>query len=244
MKWLNIIALTAVIVINALANILPINGMTTGEVAALYPNLFVPAGLTFSIWSLIYILLSGYCLYPFISDNAKHAISISGLFAITCLLNCSWILAWHYLFIEVSVVIMLLLLAALCLIYIRLRKKLPVSKREKWLVYKPFSVYLGWITAATVANITALLVHYEFSPPSPENWTIAMIIALLLIAYLINKKYRDVAYSLVVIWALLGIIIKRTATELVFGPIVITCTIAIVIMLWITIHYRYRKSLT
>ncbi|ELR70947.1 Hypothetical protein C900_03230 [Fulvivirga imtechensis AK7] len=190
------------------------------------------------------MLLAGYCIYPFISENAKHAISVSGLFVVTCLLNCSWILAWHYLFIEGSVVVMMLLLFALCVIYVKLHKSPPDSRREKWLVYKPFSVYLGWITVATVANITALLVHYDFSPPSPQNWMIAMAIALLLIVYLINKKFGDVAYSLVIVWALLGIILKRTATELQFGPIVTTCTVAIVITLWITIHYRYRKSLT
>lgn len=244
MKWLNILGLTAVITVNALANILPINGLSTGQVAAMYPNLFTPAGITFSIWTVIYLFLAGYCIYPFISQDNKKAESISGLFLITCLLNCLWILVWHHLLIEWSLVIMILLLVTLCMIYIKIHTRQAHSKREKWLVYKPFSIYLAWISVATIANTAALLSDYGFSPPSPENWVIAMVIATQLIVYLISKRYRDIAFALVIMWALAGIIIKRTNADLIFQPVIIACILAIIFDAWVALHYRYRKTLT
>ena len=244
MKWLNILGLAAVITVNALANILPINGMSTGQVAALYPNLFTPAGITFSIWTIIYLFLTGYCIYPFISSDNKKAISLSGLFLLTCLLNCSWILVWHHLLIEWSLVIMILLLITLCMIYVKIHSRQPHSKREKWLVYKPFSIYLAWISVATIANIAALLSAYDFSPPSPQNWVIAMVIATQLLVYLISKKYRDIAFALVIIWALIGIMLKNTDAELTFQPVTIACILAIIFDAWVALHYRYRKTVT
>lgn len=244
MKWLNILGLAVVITVNALANILPLNGMTTGEVSALYPNYFVPAGITFSIWTLIYLFLAGYCVYPFFSKNADKAVSISGLFLATCVLNSTWIFAWHYRLIALSLCIMVLLLLTLCLIYIKVQDRPPRSKKEKWLVYKPFSIYLAWISVATIANATALLVAFHFSPPTPENWAIAMILATQFIVYLISKKYKDIAFALVIAWALTGIIIKRNDTGMVFDPITIAAILAIIFDVWIALHYRYRKTVT
>ena len=60
LAFINLAAFLAVIVFNTLANSLPLNGRGTGELSDIYPNLFVPAGLTFSIWGLIYILLAGF----------------------------------------------------------------------------------------------------------------------------------------------------------------------------------------
>lgn len=244
MKWLNILGLAVVITVNVLANTLPINNLTTGQVAALYPNLFTPAGITFSIWSVIYLFLAGFCVYPFVSVDNKKAMSVSGLFVMSCALNSLWIIVWHHQLIIWSVVVMVLLLLTLCLIYIKIHDRKPHSKREKWLVYKPFSIYLAWISVATIANVAALLVNYGFSPPSPENWVIAMIIATQLIVYLISKKHKDIAFSLVIIWALTGIILKRTNAELVFQPIIIACILAIIFDAWVALHYRYRKTVT
>ncbi|MBL6446819.1 hypothetical protein JMN32_10885 [Fulvivirga sp. 29W222] len=244
MKWLNILGLVTVITVNALANILPINGMSTGQVASMYPNLFTPASITFSIWTVIYLLLTGFCISPFISRDSKKAESISRLFLITCLLNSSWILTWHHLLIEWSLIIMILLLVILSMIYVKIHTKPPNSTREKWLVHKPFSIYLAWISVATIANTAALLSAYGFSSTSPENWVIAMIIATQLLVYLISKKYQDIAFALVMIWALIGIIIKRTDIEPVFQPIIIACILAIIFDAWVALHYRYKKTLT
>lgn len=244
MKYLNILAFITVLTVNALANILPINDLNTGEVSALYPNLFTPAGLTFSIWSVIYLFLAGYCVYPFISKQDRRARDIAPLFWITCILNCTWIFIWHNLFVELSLVIMALLLVVLCIIYIRLHRHTPVSKLEKWLVYKPFSLYLAWICVAIIANTAAVLVSHGFDPPSAANWVIGMIIATQIIVYLISKQYRDIAFSLVIIWALTGIIIKRVDAEPLFQPIVIACILAIIFDAWVALHFRYRKSLT
>lgn len=215
---LNLIGVIIMITVNTLANALPINNMNTGELSDLYPNLFVPAGITFSIWGLIYFLLVCFALRALIgvfNNNDKVTMKVDQIgywFFISCLANAAWIFAWHYMQIEISVAIMLVLLVSLIVIYTRLRK-LPLlyTKSEYFFLQLPFGIYLGWITIATIANITALLVHLQWNRfgLSEDVWlTIMLIIAVGLTMYVIKLK-KDFEYAAVVIWALAGIIIKR-----------------------------------
>ncbi|MFH1381718.1 MAG: tryptophan-rich sensory protein, partial [Chloroflexota bacterium] len=158
---MNLIGFLGTVVVNGLSNALPLNGKTAGELSDQYPNLFVPAGLTFSIWGIIYILLAIFVIYGRIvavkKDTQKSSFieNIGVLFFISCLANMGWIFAWHYEIVPLSVLIMLILLVTLIAIYLRLRiGRSDSSKTEKYLVHLPFSVYLGWITIATIANIT------------------------------------------------------------------------------------------
>jgi len=163
---LNLLGFIGTVVVNALATTLPINNITTGELSDLYPNLFVPAGLTFAIWGLIYVLLGIFVIYPLIPSVRRDAQKvdfvqrIGPLFFISCLANIGWIYAWHYKIVPLSLALalMLILFGSLLAIYLRLnvgRSEAP--KTEKYLVHLPFSVYLGWITIATIANATAIL---------------------------------------------------------------------------------------
>jgi len=215
---LNLIGLIITITANGLANGLPLNGMTTGELSDLYPNLFVPAGITFSIWGVIYFLLICFCIYTLVGvfrNNDKTTMKVVQMgywFFISCLANAGWIFAWHYRIVPLSVGIMLLLLISLCIIYSRLRK-LPLlyTKKEYFFLQLPFGVYLGWITIATIANITALLVSLGWNRfgLSEDIWlTIMLFIAVALNIYILRKK-KDFEYTAVVIWAFVGIIIKR-----------------------------------
>jgi ABC-type xylose transport system permease subunit len=163
---MNLIGFLGTVVVNGLSNALPFNGKTAGELSDQYPNLFVPAGLTFSIWGVIYILLAIFVVYGLIvttkNDTQKSLFieNIGVLFFISCLANMGWIFAWHYEVVPLSVVIMLILLATLITIYLRLRiGRSDSPNTEKYLVHLPFSIYLGWITIATIANFTALLVY-------------------------------------------------------------------------------------
>ena len=159
------------ITMNALANGLPLNGYNTGEISDMYPNLFVPAGFTFSIWGIIYLLLLGYVAYstPILWKRdetnllSKAVITTANYFILTCALNGVWIMMWHMLLIELSLLLMLGFLVTLIVIYRKLQPhRIQLTGIQKLFLYVPFVVYLGWISVATIANTTALLVHYNW----------------------------------------------------------------------------------
>ena len=211
----NWFALIIMLTANTLANALPINGYNTGQISSFYPNLFVPDGFTFSIWSVIYLLLIGFVVistkwlwYKEDAVPGQLAAAIAPLFMITCLLNAAWIMAWHYLQVVISVIIMLAFLGMLIYIYLKLQSyRTLLSPFQKLFLYTPFVVYLGWISVATIANITALLVHYKWDggPMSEPAWSITMISIASLLAMIFIWKKSDRAYALVIAWALLGI---------------------------------------
>jgi hypothetical protein len=216
---LNLASFLGMVAVNALANILPINGLKTGELSDMYPNLFVPAGITFSIWGLIYLLLLIFLIYQFIALTGKRKHprqfirKISLFFFFSSLLNIAWIFAWHYQHIHLSFLIMVTLLFSLILTYTRLDVGARfISVRERYFVHLPFSIYLGWISIATIANLTALLVGTGWSRwgLSEEFWTLIMMLVGTLLAVIIAFRRKDIFYGLVTVWALLGIFLKRS----------------------------------
>lgn len=219
-KYLNLILFVGMIVMNYLANALPLNNVTTGQLSDSYPNLFVPVGITFSIWGIIYLLLAGYCVVQFKASNKAITDNIGLLFAISCVLNALWILFWHYKNLPASMIIMAGLLISLIYINIFIRN-LPNG-----FIKASFGIYLGWICIATIANVTTLLVNYNWSGfgISEEIWTIIMIITGALIVGTAIYKFQNPYIGLSVIWAFTGIIIKRQTD---FRSIVIACAIAI-----------------
>ena len=238
---LNILGFLGMVIVNALAVTLPINNKTTEQLSDQYPNLFVPAGLTFSIWGVIYILLAIFVIYGLIiafrKDTQKLSFieNIGILFFISCLANIGWIFAWHYEILPLSLVLMLLLLGSLITIYLRLRiGKSDSTRIEKYLVHLPFSVYLGWITIATIANVTALLVDVNWNTfgLGEQFWAVAVIIVGIAIALSILFTRKDVFYCLVVDWALLGILLKRLADS---TPVQNVIVITVVGMVFISI---------
>jgi hypothetical protein len=207
------------VLVNALANTLPINGVQTGEVSDSFPNLFAPAGITFAIWGLIYLLLAGYSLYQIGLFQKKDSVlngelvrKIGILFSVSSLANILWIFAWHYYKIPLTMVLMIIILV--CLIMINLEtRKYNLSLRDKFFVRLPFSIYFGWITVATIANVTTLLVSigWDGFGISEPVWTVIIIVVGLAIAVLTIIRNKDIAYGLVIIWAYIGILIKHTA---------------------------------
>jgi len=233
-SFLNFIGFLAVVIINALAVILPINNITTQALSDKYPNLFVPAGITFSIWGIIYILLALFTVYQFIvafrrsSDERGIFEKIGILFFISCIFNVAWILAWHYEIVWLSLIIMALLLISLVSIYIRLGTGRPqVRNTEKIMVNIPFSVYLGWITIATIANVTAFLVKINWNKfdISDQLWTVIVIVVGVIITLATVFSRNDIFYCFVVIWALVGILLKRIADGSMPDQIVIIASI-------------------
>jgi hypothetical protein len=219
---LNLGAFLGVVVVNALATTIPLGGKTTVQLSDQYPNLFVPSGVTFSIWGVIYLLLGIYVVYGLLHSIGRSERTgsfpqrIGVLFIVTCIANAGWIFSWQYEVLPLSMVCMVILLFTLIMIYNRLDVgRSSATASEKYLVHLPMSVYLGWITIATIANATALLVAYgwdRFGVPE-QAWAVAMI-AIGIVLGVIPLFFRaDIFFPLVVDWALLGILIKRTAEK-------------------------------
>jgi hypothetical protein len=237
---LNLLGFVGTVVVNALASILPINGITTGALSDLYPNLFVPAGLTFAIWGVIYVLLGIFVVYQLLpavrrdTHRSDFVQRIGPLFFVSSLANIGWIFAWHYQVVPLSLVFMLILLGSLLAIYLKLHVgKSEASKTEKYLVHLPFSVYLGWITIATIANVTALLVDINWNTfgLGEQFWAAAVIIVGIAIALSVLFTRRDIYYCLVVDWALLGILLKRLSVTNVTDHSVVVITIIGLVLL-------------
>ncbi len=201
MKYLNLLFFAFMVVMNYLANALPLNGKTTGELSDAYPNLFVPAGITFSIWGVIYLLLVVFCILQFFPSGNQAVIRIGWYFALSCLLNGLWIVFWHYGKVSLSVMVMLGILTTLVFINFQLKDAAP------GIIKAAFGIYLGWICIATIANITALLVHFNWSGGgiSPEVWTIVLIVAGMVITGLVMVKLNNPFAGLAVIWAFIVI---------------------------------------
>jgi hypothetical protein len=240
LSFLNLIGFLAIVIVNSLAVILPINNKTTEELSDKYPNLFVPAGITFSIWGIIYILLALFIVYQLVAAF-KEKIKDKGLFEkigiiffISAILNVGWILAWHYEIVWLSLVIMIALLVSLLAIYLRLKiGKSDARVSEKVFVHIPFSVYLGWITIATIANVTALLVKIGWGRfgLSEQFWTVLVIAVGIFIALAVLFIRNDIFYSLVVDWAFIGILIKRLGDKTTPAlPVIITIIVGLAVI--------------
>ncbi len=233
-KYLNIAFFIGMVIMNYLANALPLNNHKTGELSDAYPNLFVPAGITFSIWGIIYLLLAGFLIVQFTASGNVAASSIGWLFIITCLFNSFWIVCWHYEKLPLSLIVMAGLLVTLIYINILL-KDLPFN-----LIKAAFGIYLGWICIATIANVTAILVNYKWGGfgISDEIWTIIMISAGALLACLTVLNLMNPFSGLSVIWAFTGIIIKRQGDH---RSIAIAAAVAIVVVSVVTVVGFMKK---
>lgn len=241
-----LIAALAMIAVNALANALPINGQTTGEISDRFVVLFVPAGYVFSIWGLIYLGIIAYAVYQALPVQATNQSlrRIGYLFVCSSMANIAWILLWHYELFPWTVLAMLALLGCLIAIYLRLDiGRTQVSSSMKWLVQIPFSIYLGWITVATIANITSLLSYWEWDGwrISAEAWTLIMLIAATLIGAAISLTRGDVAYALVLIWAFAGIALKHSDTSSVATAAWLAVAIAAIML--VVGAYRHRQRM-
>lgn len=207
------------IVMNGLANALPLNGLTTGQLSDALPNLFVPAGATFAIWGLIYALLLGHVVAvvreAFVGGGDSPWAPADGwLFSANAALNGAWIVAWHWQLVPLSLVLMLGLLGTLVALVERMHRVGPaatVGPVRRFLLRTPLRVYLGWICIATIANVTAVLVDAGWNGGGldPRWWTAAVILVGAGLGTALVLRRGAVASGLVVLWAFAGIILKR-----------------------------------
>jgi hypothetical protein len=238
----NIVAFILVIVVNSLAGSTTlIGGKVTADISNANATLITPAGFTFAIWGVIYVLLGLFVIYQALPRQRMKPFQgrIGWLFVASSVFNILWLFAWQYEQLTVSVVIMLLLLASLIAIYLRLdigRAKAKVG--DMVAVHLPFSAYLGWITIATIANISATLVSLDWDGfgIDPEIWTIAIILVATVIASLVAYTRRDIAYELVILWAFLGIAVNQSDYPIIVALLTI-CAMAVLAVLVLSIYF-------
>lgn len=237
----NTILFLSVILVNFLANALPINGMNTGEISDLYPSLFTPSGITFSIWSVIYLALFGFVIYQWRIRDRNYFQSLSTWFMISCVLNITWILVWHNLLPAVSVVVMVLFLVVLIQLFLLVHQIQLQSRKEYFLIRLPFTLYLSWICVATIANIAAWLagMHVIDSVSTQTTVTIIMMMIAAVLAMIIVLRFKDYAFPLVTIWALAGIALKGLE---IITPAAIAIALALAgVLLFSVIRSRARQ---
>lgn len=240
---ITVIGVLATIVVNGLANALPLNGQQTGEVSDRFPIYFVPAGYVFAIWGVIYLGLLAYAVFqalPAQRENPRLR-SIGGLFTVTSAANIAWIFLWHYEEFPGTMAVMLALLVSLIAIYLRLGiGRTPASRAETWLVRVPFSVYLGWITVATVANASQLLysLGWNGGPIAPQAWASIMVFVAAVVGLLMTITRRDVGYLLVLVWAFIGIALKHAGAPLVSISAWAATGAVVVLVIWSLLSKR------
>jgi benzodiazapine receptor len=232
LQSLNVLAFAVTVIVNGLASSLALNGRTTAEVSDQYFTLVTPAGYVFSIWGVIYALLLAFVVFQALPSQREKPFlrQISVLFILSSVFNVVWLFLWHYDQIVLSVVLMFALLATLIAVYLRLGiGKIATTLKERIFVHLPFSVYLGWITVASIANVASALVAvgWDGFGLASDIWAVLVIAVALLITLGVIATRRDVAYSLVLVWALVGIAVNQSA----YQNIVLAAEISAVIIL-------------
>jgi hypothetical protein len=216
----NLVSVIIALTVNILASALPLNGQNTGEISDRFQVYFVPAGYVFAIWFFIFVGWIAFTIYQFLPSQKTNSRlqKLGYLFALSGLANAAWLFAWHYNRFGLSVLIMLTLLGLLIASYLRLDvNRIPVTTAERWSVDIPFSIYLGWITVATVANLTdwLYLVEWNGFGISAPLWAAIMIAVASLLGVWMAVTRRDAAYLFVLVWSFIGIAVKQADTAIV-----------------------------
>jgi len=239
---INIFAILFTIAMNALANILPFNGVNTGQVADVFFSYFTPAGYVFSIWSVIYTLQIIFIIYQARSNqiNEDYLGKIGYLYLLSAVFNITWLITFHYavgnnLLLLLTEPLMLGILVTLLFLYVKLEIGVTeVPRNLKLAVHLPVSVYVGWISVATIANTASVLNTFFTIPLDVQYlWTALVLVVALLLALIMLVMRKDIAYGLVVVWAAVGIYAKWTTVEVI--PIIYWTALAVAIVTLIAI---------
>jgi len=249
-QGLVLLATIVTIAFNGISQSLPVGGHTSADISNKYTTFFTPANYAFAIWGVIYLLLMAFAVYQALPGQRQNPTirKIDGLFVVSCVLNCTWITLFQNDLIVPSVLVIIAFLLTLIAIYVRLDiGRAKASTADRWLVHLPFSVYLGWLSVATIANIAVLGVAQNWGDLlgiAAPTWAAIMLVVATLVGLILAITRRDVAYVLVFVWAFTAIINKQAAT-----PVVTTTAAITVVVLLITLagnilfHNRQPRGL-
>lgn len=242
-QYANLLSVILALAVNILASTLPLNGQNTGEISDRFDVYFVPAGYVFSIWGIIYLGWIIFIIFQFqpSQKESPRLRRLGYLFALSNLANAAWLFCWHYNRFGLSVIVMLLLLGLLIASYLRLNvNRTAVTRLEFWSVDVMFSIYLGWITVATVANITDWLYFVEWNGfgIAAQTWAIILLAVASLLGIAMAWKRHDAGYLFVLVWAFIGIAVKQVS-----APMVVRSSwFAAVLMFGLAIFSLFRRQ--
>jgi len=222
------------LVVNVLSNALPLNGQNTGAISDRFDVYFVPAGYVFAIWGVLYIGWLAFVVYQFMPAQRQNPRlrRLGYWFALSGVLNAAWLFCWHWNQFGLSVLVMLALLGTLIMSYLRLNVgRSTVGRAEQWCVDIPFGAYLGWISVATIANVTSFLDFVEWNGAgiAPQAWAAIMLAVATVLGLLLSWLRRDAAYVLVLAWAFAGIALKHAGVAVVSSAAWAATVIALVL---------------
>ena len=247
-----VVVLAAIVTIafNGISQSIPIGGYTSADISNKYTTFFTPANYAFAIWGVIYLLLIVYSIYQALPAQRQNlnARKVGWLFVLSCVLNCTWITLFQYDLILPSVIVIIAFLITLITIYVRLDiGRARVSTADRWLLHLPFSIYLGWLSVATIANVSVLGVAQDWGDPlgiAAPTWAAIMLIAATLIGLILATTRQDAGFVLVLVWAFVAIIDKQAASTVITTTAQITVIVLLVILVGsILFHYRRSRSL-
>jgi TspO/MBR family protein len=234
------------LVANGLAATGLLGGLSTEQIATRYPIYFLPANFTFGIWGIIYLSLGAYAVFQALPSQRERPLhrSLGWLVAITGLFNSLWLIAFQNTWFVASMFAMTGLLVTLIVIYRRLDgSRTTGTITDRALVALPFSLYLGWITVATIANAAYVLFDAGWSGFGlvGSAWAIIMLVVATILTLFILGTRTDVAYLLVVVWAFFGVWVRQANTP----SVAATAGVASILLLAaaaITLVLRARKG--
>lgn len=240
-KWINAVAFTCMVLVNVLAETIPLAGNTTGRISALYPSPIAPAPFSFAIWGFIYLYLLVFVAAQLImKQNSTATEALGPWFLISCIANIAWLFSWHYQAMTMAMIFIALLLVSLIVIEKRLRS-MRATTYQRWMIRAPFGVYYGWITVATIANVSVWLSSIGFTGwvlPS-QLWQVIVLLlgcAILCAGILIN---HDIPYGLAGLWAYAGIMIRQLSLDTTgtsyfwsLAAIIISCAVILLVIMF------------
>jgi hypothetical protein len=247
---LNLIAILAAFGMNVLANIAPFNRLTIGEISNTFFRdvLITPANYAFAIWGLIYLGLISFGVYQILPAQRQnpHLHRLGYLLVVACLAQIAWVFLFQYRLFTLSLVAMLSILLPLIGIYLRVGiAQVRVPRKEKWFVHIPLSIYLAWISVATIVNVATTLYNLGWNGwgISAEVWTVIALIAGAAIASIVSIQRADIAFVLVIVWAFIAVAVRQANIPV----IAITAgglAVALVLLLLFSVLRRQKSSLT
>lgn len=248
LKGSNIFAFILMVVVNGLAGSTTLlGGKNTAEISNANFTLITPAGYVFSIWGIIYFLLGIFIVFQALPSekNREYHKKIGWFFVLSSTCNIVWLFLWQFEYLVFSVILMFLLLASLILIYLRLGiGKSKVGLREKLTIHLPFSTYLGWITIASIANVSVTLVslNWDGFGINPATWATLIVITALAIAILVLVTRKDIAYGLVIIWAFVGIAANQSGNQSIVTLAQVSAVIVLLTLVASVLFAKFKQK--
>lgn len=239
-----VMAVAVTLVVNMAAVLLPLNNKTTAEISDSFDVYFVPANYVFSVWSIIYLGLIAFAIYQatlkdsdyFLVKKMTPAVILASIF------NSLWLFMWHYEIFAWTVVLMIMLLISLLAIYYIFKQAKPSEKPRYFELFirLPFSIYLGWITVATVANVTDIfyLMGWNILSLPGQVWSAIMIAVASLLGVSMIFRENDFAYASVIVWAITGIAVKFPNEDV----ITVTVLVSIIVLAVSAVAKQLRRK--